>query len=208
MSTENKNKSKAPTKQELLEKLEEQERLIAELLSRTNSGAVSDVANQRDRELKADDLITVVSLYNGKLNLSTLGNGKGTVFKFTKFGEKKRILYSDLIAVIENQRSFLEAGRFYIEDSDVVRRHGLNDLYKNILTKEKMEEVFQCNPESSLELYKIANESQRDVINRILINKLVNEEDIDLNIVSSISLLGKKKLIEIADEIKYSKELK
>src|SRR5512137_2575663 len=95
---------------------------------------------KRDKVL-LDDYVPVISLLPYRLNLATKEGGQGDIKKFTKFGEVKNILYKDLVDIIEINRSFMEAGYFYILDPVVIRQHGLDDTYSKILTKEKIEDI-------------------------------------------------------------------
>ena len=192
-------KAKPPTKGELYAEVE---RLTSELESISkNSGS----SRKRKFDLRADDFVDVISLCSSTLSLSTEGYGKGKIYTFTKFGERKPIIYSDVMSIIEHQMKFIRAGLFYIADKDVVKRHGLEEVYSLILTKEKMEEIIVCN-KSSIELYETASKDQRKTINRILVSKLADGEDIDLNVVSSISRIGGKDLVTMAEEAKANKE--
>lgn len=198
VSTKTATKPKAPTKAELQAK-------IKSLESELNSIKPQDSkSRRREFDLRADDFVDVISLCSSTLSLSTEGFGKGRIYTFTKFGERKPIIYSNVMLIIEHQMKFIRAGLFYIADKDVVKRHGLEEIYNKILTKEVMEEIISCS-KSSIELYETANGEQRKVINRIIISQLVAGKNVDLNVVSSISRIGKKDLVSLAEETKMNK---
>jgi len=205
-------KQKAPLKVEIEAMLKEAMATNKQLMERllkleTHPQNLDTKVDKEEKELRSDDFITVVSLCNFKLNLSTEGFGKGRKYAFRKFGEKKRISYRDLISIIETNMSFLEAGYFYILDSRVIEKHGFEEMYENILSREKFEEALACNQETSIELYKVANERQRKMIDRTLVHKIVEGENIDLNVVSLISNIGSTDIRKTAEDAKATREL-
>jgi hypothetical protein len=186
---------------------------IAELearLAKFEKGAAveeksTEVNQESSEEIKItpDEYIQVMSLIPFHLNLSTRERGGGKTYKFDRFGQVKRILYSDLVDIFETHPAFLEAGYFYILSPKVIRHHGLDDIYKNILTKEKIEEILVAenkNVEGCIALYQSANKSQQDIIISFMVDKLVENPDaLDLNFVDRISRLSG---IKIADKAK------
>jgi hypothetical protein len=173
---------------------------IAELESQL--GVPSGEETQEvDSKIQLDDLISVMSLLPYTLNLSTLASGKGRVIKFTHFGEVKRILYKDLLEIMENNSNFLEAGYFYILHPALIRHHGLGDVYSKILTKEKIEEVLGVSSDESLKLYESANFKQQEVIIQTLIDKVKdNPDSVDLNMVDKISRVSKVDIVKRAED--------
>lgn len=153
-----------------------------------------------NNKVALDELIPVMSLINYRLNLSTEKNGQGKDIYFTHFGQIDNILYQDLLDVMRAYRSFMEHGYFVILDERVIARHGLQDVYKKILTKEKIEEILDGS-EGTVELYKSSNPDQQSVIVRMVIEKLREDPDsIDLNIVDQLSRISGTKIKDFADE--------
>ena len=151
-----------------------------------------------------DAYIEVMSLVPFKLNLSTEKLGRGRQFSFTRFGEVKRILYNDLASIFENYRSFMEGGFFYILNPKVIRKHGLNDIYEKILTKEMIDNILTFEPDNAVKLYEGAGNAQREIIDGMLINKVKNNDpkDIDFNVISQISKIGGRDIVSIAEDMK------
>jgi len=190
-----------PKKQSLEEtlvaKLAEAERENEKL----RQGLVGD-----DEMIRLDSYIEVMSLFPGTLSLSTESLGKGKKFTFRKFGEVKRMLYNDFASVIEHYSRFLEEGYFYILNERVIRKHGLNDIYERILTKEQIEKIIQCDPKVAIKFYEQATSSQREFVNGMLVNEIKNGNP-DLNIVSKISKLADVDLVKIAKDSKELEEI-
>lgn len=159
-------------------------------------------------KISQDDYIKIVSLCDNPLYMSSLGFGKGKQWSWEKFGDTKRIVYSDVVAIMENYQRFLKKGYFYIADKRVIRRHGLDDLYATILSKEKIQKILGCNDDTSVELFSNANEEQRPMILRMIVSKIARGENMDLNIVDKISRIAKVNIVEQAKEMKEISELR
>jgi hypothetical protein len=159
-------------------------------------------------KINQDDYIKVVSLCDNPLYMSSLGFGKGKQWTWEKFGDTKRIVYSDVVAIMENYQRFLKKGYFYIADKRVIRRHGLDDLYESILSKEKIQKILNCNDDTSVELFSNASEEQRPMILRMIVSKIARGENMDLNIVDKISRIAKVNIVEQAKEMKEISELR
>lgn len=192
------NKTVDLEKEELKKRIDQLELL----LKQQGLSSVSNDAEVEEVSLKPDDYIKVMSLVNYTLNLSTLGFGKGKIFKFSRFGEMKRILYSDLVDIMESQRKFMESGLFYILDKRVIRHHGLDDIYAKLLDKNKIEEILSGSMENAISLYESANSQQREIINDMFIAKIRDNETVDLNTIAAISRVGKVDLAAKAEEAK------
>lgn len=166
-------------------------------------------ANIPSEELSTDSYISVMSLLPYPLNLSTKEGGQGNIKKFTKFGEIKRILYSELLDIIEVHPNFLEAGYFYILSPAFIRKHGLDDIYSKILTKEKIQQILSTNSEECLNIYKTANEAQQEVIIQLLIDRMVeNMDSVNLNMVDKIARFSKIDLMKKVEDIRQAKKLR
>lgn len=153
-------------------------------------------------KVSGDDYIKVMSLCPHELNLTTQSKGRGKLFTFRKMFEVKRILYRDLADIMENHSAFLEQGLFLILDSDVVRKHGLDETYEKLLDKKKIEQVLQGNQTDAVNMFKIANPKQQKSICELIINDIVTGEPVDLNFVDRISRIVGYNLQESAENIK------
>lgn len=164
----------------------------------------SEVSEDIDyQQVRPDEYVSVMSLLPYNLNLATQEGGQGAVKKFTKFGEVKRILYKDLVEILEVHRNFVEAGYFYIMNPQLIRYHGLDDVYEKILTKEKIEEIISTESDAAVDLYSSTNEKQQEIIVQLLIDKILLEpQNVNLNFIDKISRLSKVDIYKRAEEIK------
>lgn len=160
----------------------------------------NNIIEEDESEIRPNKYIKVMSLNFGKLVLSTEGKGQGKVFVFNKFGETKNIIYSDLANLIHHQQSFAEEGRFYIFDKNVVRNHGLNEYYNKFMTKEMIEKILDNNREQLINLFTNTSEAQKETIVNILIKKIINKEDVDINKVDIVSRIYGQNIYDVARE--------
>jgi hypothetical protein len=182
---------------ELRKQLEEQSKKIDALLKMQGVPSVNQpVESPKSAELEddgeivigADAYIKVMSLTPHRLTLTTQPKGRGKQFNFDSFGEVKRLQFRDLVDCIETNRHLMEDGNYIILNKKVITKLGLDDIYATILTKDVMEKIMFGNNESdAVKLYAIANEVQRDAIDRLLIDRMLNGEKVDLNLLNSLS---------------------
>lgn len=174
-----------------LDELEALKRRIAELEGGKQNGS---------SEIRMDELIPVMSLLSYPLNLSTKERGQGDTFRFDQYGQIKRILYSKLLSILEVHSNFVNWGYFIILDERVIRAHGLQEAYQNILTKEKIDSILS-GAKGALDLYKSCSAEQQKTIVSMMIEKLrENLQSIDMNLVDQISRISGVKIIEKAEE--------
>lgn len=194
--------------QKLLEaKMDEMSRIFEDKIRNMNSQPVVEIQseNKNSDRIRSDDYVEVISLCPVPLNLSTQGNGRGLVFKFAKFGDKKSILYKDLTSIIENHRSFLEGGYFYILDERVIKTNGLDEVYSRILTKDNIVSLLEEGDEASVQMFKSCNDKQKSAIVEMVIQKLIDDIDaIDISIVDKISRISG---INIREKVDFSKDI-
>jgi hypothetical protein len=199
-------------KEEMKKQIEELNRQLQTLLAKVSVPSSPEPVDETDDsseiEIRPDAYIKVMSLCPVTLNLTTLGRGQGKIFTFTKFGEVKRILYADLVSIMEAHYNFLEQGFFVILKREVVRRHGLDDIYAKILTKDKIDAVLAGNNQSdSVHLFESANSNQREFIVNLLADKYVAGEKLDLNLLDRMSRVVGYNIQERLEGIKISSSL-
>ncbi|MBA4463118.1 MAG: hypothetical protein H2B01_02890 [Nitrosopumilaceae archaeon] len=196
MNTKNETQNLSSLKKDEL--LQEVERLQARLLELEGE--------QQVEKLRPDDYITVISLCPVQLTLSTLGFGRGKVFTFKRFGERKKFLYSDLVLIMENNSGFLESGFFYIADSRVIREHGLYEAYEKIIGEDQIVKIFDTNADASaLEVYASANPRQKELIHTMIVNKLADGEVLNMNLISAISQKAGFSFVEASEDLKQNR---
>ena len=109
---------------------------------------VSDLNNMIALLMKSissgDRDIVFISLCNHILNLSTEPNGGGEIYTFTEFGEEQSIPYSDAKRIIKSNKSFIQGGKCYIADDELIKSERLVNDYKKILSKDSLLELLSA----------------------------------------------------------------
>lgn len=129
--------------------------------------------------------IRVVSLSDGGVNLKTAKNG-GKVFRLDKFGHSTSITYSDLQDVIATCRPLIENGTVYICNKDVVRNNYLEENYKHFLTVDTISNILSFNTEQIVDMVKNTTEPIQESIISLIVKKINNGENVDMNKVNAI----------------------
>ena len=152
-----------------------------------------------NNKIPLDDLIPVMSLLDYPLNLLNQSNGRAK-HRFERFGQKKEILYQDILQIIENYQSFMQFGYFVILDKRVIDRHGLQEMQSKVLTKEKIERVLDGSSDA-FGLYKECQPEQQRVIVGMLTQKLIDDPaSVDMNLIDQISRLSKVNILQNAED--------
>ncbi|HOM77842.1 MAG TPA: hypothetical protein PLT50_01405 [bacterium] len=184
---------------------EAKEQEIAALRARLAELEAQSESKNDITDIRPDEYIKVISLVPHTLILSTRPNGGGDIKKFTKFGETKRILYRDLLNIMEANPSFVSNGYFYIADKKVVRANGLDDVYEGILTKEQIEKVLTASPKEVISIYQSANDAQKEIIIEFVMNKLAESKGaMSLDSIDALERVSNKKIM---DSIEYLKNI-
>ena len=176
----------------MIEDLQNNIKNNSNLSVKKNEEDEAEIYDYEEEEVPLNSYIKVMSLIPYELNLSTERHGKGRIFTFRGYGKTKRIIYQELEKIIEENRHFLERGFFIILDKRVVRKHGLDDIYKNIMNKEKMDMILlgfqggEVKENDILSFAKSAPKEQQKILATMVIDKRINGETIDLNLFDKL----------------------
>lgn len=158
-------------------------------------------SNKQDEEdseeLKLDDDITVISQCVGGLTLSTDGKGEGMVYRFSHFGEIQDIPWGDLKDICRNMKSLAQKGAFYIANEKAVEKAKLKTYYNRMLNNEDILHLFERDANTIVELYKLANDFQKETIIDLVANKKMKGEQVDGGVLYALSDLSGKKLMDM-----------
>ena len=130
--------------------------------------------------------IRVRRLFCGTLNLVY---GDNRFVTFNKYGDENRILYRDLIQIINMNHKFADEGYFEIEDKSAVHFLGMEHIYRRIMTYNDIENICSYSNEKATELIENASDYQKNVVATRIARKIVNGESVDYNKVNLINKL-------------------
>jgi hypothetical protein len=203
-----KNKELEKQKNSLENKMDELEAMMKKLMEQPKvepREIASEVQSNTIMPIASNEYVRVTSLTNGKLNLSTKGSGRGTVFTFMGFGQTKNITYENLENIVNNNRKMAENGLFYIQNEKAVRDLMLDEFYKNILDEDAINAIVKGDGVNISEVFSLASKKQQDQIVNLIIKGAVAGGNIDYNEINKISELYGKDLMNMISEAKSFK---
>ena len=163
--------------------IEDMKRQIAEL---SKALLKNEPVSTSGTSIDLDEDIDVVSLCNNKLNLSTGGFGKGELYWFENFGEVKPIPFRDLKEIVKNNRTFLEKGYYYVESDKARKALRISRIYDNLPAAQDLINLLDKDIKTIKVILEKMTPEQKTMISSVVVNKLYNNEKIDMNIVKEI----------------------
>ena len=103
------------------------------------------IIKAKEVQIKDDDLIVVMNGLNGSLVHRSSATGR--VWKFNKFGQTDKIPYSEILRIRNVNSKVFDEGWLVILNEQIQDDFRLTDIYKNILTPETIDSVFNKNIE-------------------------------------------------------------
>lgn len=152
-----------------------------------------------------DKDISVTSLTVGLLNLSTEGYGAGEVYKFRNIGEEQMIPMEDLKKIVKNNKSFIEGGKVFINDDEVVKNLKLTNAYKKLLSYNEINDLFSKDRKAFEKIFSNMTANQKETVKRIIFEKLSKDaQSVDMNIVQVVNNLLD---VDIMSDVRKQQEL-
>ena len=193
-NVETKTDSNDATIKNLEAQLEEQRKQIEALMNMLQSNQTV-VAN--DNDISADEEILVMSLTPNKLNL--VGDNGVVLFSFDEIYEEQYIDYASLREIVRLNRDMARSGRFYILDERAVSKLRLKNNYKNVLNPEQLKKILSMDVTKAIELYKLANDTQKRTIVELVKQAKFRGENVDYNLLGELSKLSGIDLMDVED---------
>ena len=181
--------------QQIAEQQEQIKQLMAMLQNQNNNVVTNNVPV--DSDIGAEEEILVISLTPNKLNL--VGNGGVVLFSFDNMYEEQYIDYTSLKEIVRLNRDMAKNGRFYILDERAVSKLRLKNNYKHVLSPEQLKQILTTNVDNAIELYKLANETQKRTIVDLVKEAKFNGSSIDYNLLKQLSELSHVDLMNVED---------
>lgn len=170
-----------------LEELKAQMLMMQQMMTMQN--------NNQPTPKKSDRMIRFVNLIPGTLVLrgSVIWKIEGQ-FAYHDF------LESEATVIVSNMANLIREGGVYIADAQFVDDHNLTDVYRYILTDDQMRELLDKDSKCVVDAYKMANDTQKQIIIDMITEKKLAGGDVDANILFEIGRLSGQNLLELNDE--------
>lgn len=150
---------------------------------------------------RSDELIRICSLTHGELNLSVGGR---IAMSFRKYGDIKPVLYSTLVNIVNENRSFAECGDFYIMDKRAVYHLGLTEYYKRIYPLETLNNIENYDSSDIEKILGNMCAQQKETVIINIAKKIYEDEPINQN---SVKTIEKKLDVDIHGMVRTMREI-
>ena len=187
--------------QELLKKLEEMQKQLADLKAENESlKETKQVVDTDEEEINGDTEVVVISQFMGKLVISTEGNGIGTVYRFEEFGDVQDIPFSDLKEIVKNKPNFAKEGLFYIANDKAVKKLRLTKEYEHIINNDLFAHLLDEKSDVIIKAYKDAPKLQQEQIVAMIDERLAANKDVDGNVLVKIGKLCGRDFLRVTED--------
>ncbi len=199
MATSTKNKTEKIIKKEIDAEIVDKEK---ELLKNKISEQEKEMANlkaQMEMLLKAvsnNNLDTQKETKNNKktikfINMTTGGfTIRGTrLYHLDKQFDYQVFSESEARIIVNNMPNSVANGQLYIADHDFIEECELDYVYENLIDDKTLKNLLSKNSEDICEIYRNASEFQKKIIVDMVIEKQINEEKVDANILVDLGKL-------------------
>ena len=100
-------------------------------------------------------------------------------------------LETEAAIIVNNMSECIRSGSVYIADAEFVEGHNLTEVYRYLLSDEQLSHLFELDAKSVIETYKNCSDSQKNIIENMILEKVSNGGEIDANITQQIGRLCK-----------------
>ena len=176
-------KAQIAAQQEQMNKMMAQMEMMSKMMAGASAQPQQDAAKRN---------VTFISMVKGGLTL------KGTRFYHIDKQFGKRIFpETEARIILNNMPETIQAGLVYIPDRAFIEENELSDYYVNLIDDKTLKSLLMQKPEYVMEIYDNACNEQKKIILDMVVDKKLNGEDVDANIVAQLSKACGKDLINI-----------
>lgn len=123
---------------------------------------------------------------------------RGTrMYHLEKQFDYKLLSETEAKVVVNNMPKSISTGLLYIADHDFVEECELGDVYADLLSNVDLEKLLSRNAADVCEIYRNANDEQKEIIINMISGRLINGQPVDANILMQLGKLCGKDLINI-----------
>lgn len=186
--------------QQLMKQIEQQNKVIQDMQNKLETTKQSSYVTKEENF--GGKKVKVINLMHNMLNISTEPDGQGRVYSFEKYGDSRMIKFDDLNDIVASYPNATENGLFYIANPSVVDYFDLTEEYKNIYTKEMIDDIVKLKRDEDVDLFLGMNTSLRDTTAIAIANRINANEEMDYNNLRRIKTECGIDIELIANELK------
>ena len=178
-------------KEELENKIKEQEAQMKELQEKINLLLAGSLMNNKE-EKKSKKNIKFVNMTSGGFTIR--GN---RFYHLDKQFDSLSFSENEAKTIVSNMPQSITNGLLYIADADFVEECELDGVYENIIDDITLKNLLNNSVSDVCEIYKNASEEQKKIIIEMIVDKKINNVPVDANILVELGKLCGKDLINI-----------
>lgn len=178
-------------KQLLKEKVSQQETEIEKLKAQMEL-LLNSIGSEKKETKSQKKTIKFINMTTGGFNIhGTRFYHLDKQFDFQVFSE------NEARNIVNNMPHAIANGELYIADHDFVEECELDYIYENLIDDITLKNLLTKDARDICEVYKNASDSQKKIIIDMVVDKQINDEHIDANILISLGKLCGMDLIGI-----------
>lgn len=161
---------------DMLKQMQEQMAMLQAQINSQNNGQV--IIKQNDDLTRT---VKVISLLPWTYNISTRRLGKGKVYSFNKFGDSQNIKFSDMQDILTIAEEQFRKGYAILSSKKDYDDLGIGDIYNEVMTKEKIEELVALQNMNSVNTILEMEEDMQEVVVSTIAEKIASGISYDYN---------------------------
>lgn len=147
---------------------------------------------QETKAPKKKQMVKIISLVNGGLTLQG-----SRIIRIEKQFDSVTVTDAEARIIISNMPESARTGVFYIADNDFVEENGLDDAYETILNDNQLKTILSKNAKDVVEIYQNAPDTQKRIIESMIIDGRLMGKEIDANILDKLGKVSGTNFLEI-----------
>lgn len=162
----------------------------------TTEKVVETTVPKQKKQFDMHDLISVRNMTPGGLIYKSNRN-VGYIVEWAEYNDEQPIEIMELKNMLASQRTFFERNWIWIDDPELLEYLGAAKYYKNMLSPDAVDELFDFEPDEMVSRIKLLTKDMQNTIRVVAYNKV---RDGEINSYPTIQALQKYFNISFDDE--------
>jgi len=174
------------------QRIKEQDNQLLEIKQQLDLLLKGSLINSYKEDKKTKRTIKFVNMTSGGFTIR--GN---RLYHLDKQFDSISFSESEAKTIIANMPQSIANGFLYIADKDFVEECELDGVYETLIDEKTLRNLLNNDSSEVCNIYKNASDEQKKIIVDMIINKKINKEPVDANILVELGNLCGQKLIDI-----------
>ena len=187
VTVENQNFEVVDKEKELLEETISKQQYEIEYLKAQMETLLKTIGNKEvveNKPIKNKKTIKFINMTTGGFTI------RGTRFyHLDKQFDYQVFSENEARTIVNNMPNAIANGQLYIADHDFVEECELDYIYETLIDDQTLKNLLKKNSDDICEIYKNASDTQKKIITDMIIQKQINSEKVDANILVDLGEL-------------------